>query len=389
MCDDLESSSMKRGDPEKTADVSITQNAGQVRVVLRGRLDLVSASDIWKKTSAVFKSTSPRAIHLDAEGLSYCDGAGISILLNLKCAASRLNIPFELSGLAADYEKLLALYPLEKLAVPESPPPKGGRVFVEEVGRSATEVFFSLRDQISFLGELSLALFKTLLHPRSLRLKDLLITADASGVRALPIIGIMGVLVGLIMAFQGAVLMAQFGAEIYIADFVGKSVVRELGPLITAILVAGRTGSAFAAELGTMKVNEEIDAFTTMGLDPVRFLVVPRVIAATLMTPLLTVFANLAGIVGGAVVMTGLGYPLVTYVTRLTSVVTSTDFVGGLVKSLAFGLIVASSGCLCGLRTGQGASAVGDSATRAVVRSILLIILADGLFAVLFYFLGI
>jgi phospholipid/cholesterol/gamma-HCH transport system permease protein len=241
---------------------------------------------------------------------------------------------------------------------------------------------------VAFLGELSVVMFKTCLKPGTLRIKDLLITVDASGVRAVPIVVIMGVLVGLIMAFQGAVMMAQFGAEIYIADFVGKTVTRELGPLITAILFAGRTGSAFAAELGTMKVNEEIDAFTTMGLDPVRFLVVPRVIAATLMTPLLTIYANLAGIAGGAIVMVGLGYPLVTYVNRLTSIVTTTDFVGGLAKSLVFGLLVAASGCLCGLRTGDGASAVGNSATRAVVSSILLIILADGLFAVLFYFLG-
>ncbi|VGO17995.1 ABC transporter permease [Pontiella sulfatireligans] len=380
---------MKRGDSEQPADVSIAQTAGQVDVVLCGRLDLASAPGVWKKTNAVFKSAAPRSIKIDAEGLSYCDGAGISILLNLKRVAARLNIHFELAGLARDYEKLLALYPLEKLADAEPALPKSSRVFVEEVGKATSNFFGMLRDQIAFIGELSFVLFKTLLHPKTLRIKDLLITADASGVRALPIIGIMGVLVGLIMAFQGAVLMAQFGAEIYIADFVGKSVTRELGPLITAILVAGRTGSAFAAELGTMKVNEEIDAFTTMGLDPVRFLVVPRVIAATLMTPLLTIYANLAGIAGGAIVMTGIGYPLVTYVNRLTSVVTSMDVIGGLAKSLAFGLIVAASGCLCGLRTGQGASAVGNSATRAVVSSILLIILADGLFAVLFYFLGI
>jgi phospholipid/cholesterol/gamma-HCH transport system permease protein len=196
-------------------------------------------------------------------------------------------------------------------------------------------------------------------------------------------------LVGLIMAFQGAVLMAQFAAEIYIADFVGLSVTRELGPLITAIIVAGRTGSAFAAELGTMKVNEEIDALTTMGLDPVRFLVIPRVIAATLMTPILTIFANLAGMVGGAIVMTGLGYPLITYVHRALHAVSAVDFVSGLAKSLVFGMLIATTGCLCGLRTGEGASAVGNSATRAVVNSIVLIVLADGLFAVLFYYLGI
>ncbi len=156
-----------------------------------------------------------------------------------------------------------------------------------------------------------------------------------------------------------------------------------------AIIVAGRTGSAFAAELGTMKVNEEIDAFKTMGLDPVRFLVIPRVWAATLMTPLLAVFTNLFGMAGGAVVMKGIGFPLITYVNRVSSAVTTTDFLSGLLKSLVFGFLISASGCLCGLRTGEGASAVGNSATRAVVSSIVMIVIADGIFAVAFYFLGI
>jgi phospholipid/cholesterol/gamma-HCH transport system permease protein len=370
------------------ATVSISPQGGKVGVVLSGYLDLTAAADIWKKTADAFKTLSPRAIEVDAKALTYCDGGGIAVMLKLKREAARLNIPFELNGLASDYEKLLKLYPLDKLEDSQTAEPKNARVFTEETGKAFVEIITEVRDQVAFLGELTVVMFKTCLKPGTLRIKDLLITANASGVRAVPIVVIMGVLVGLIMAFQGAVMMAQFGAEIYIADFVGKTVTRELGPLITAILFAGRTGSAFAAELGTMKVNEEIDAFTTMGLDPVRFLVVPRVIAATLMTPLLTIYANLAGIAGGAIVMVGLGYPLVTYVNRLTSIVTTTDFVGGLAKSLVFGLLVAASGCLCGLRTGDGASAVGNSATRAVVSSILLIILADGLFAVLFYFLG-
>lgn len=246
-----------------------------------------------------------------------------------------------------------------------------------------------LKDHISFMGELTLGLVKAILHPGGLRAKDFFLIVEASGPQALPIIGMLGFLVGLILAFQGAVLMKQFGAEIYIADFVGKSVARELGPLITAIIVAGRTGSAFAAEIGTMKVNEEIDALSTMGLDPVRFLVIPRVTAATLMTPLLAVITNLFGMMGGAVVMMGLGFPLVTYVNRLLASVTTADYLGGLFKSIIFGLLISGAGCFCGLRTGEGASAVGNSATRAVVSSIIMIVIADGLFAVLFYYLGI
>jgi phospholipid/cholesterol/gamma-HCH transport system permease protein len=381
---------MSNDDSQARAEVYITQSSdGKSVIVLSGHLDLAATSTVWKALKSSLNSSVPREIEVDLKGLTYCDGGGISVLLYLQRLASSLKIPCRLEGLAADYEKLLKLYPLKKLEGGQSKEPKNARVFAEETGKAFVEVLADLRSQVEFLGELGAVMFKTLLHPRTLRFKDLLMVSDASGVRALPIVGIMGVLVGLIMAFQGAVLMKQFGAEIYIADFVGISVTRELGPLITAILVAGRTGSAFAAELGTMKVNEEIDAFTTMGLDPVRFLVVPRVIAATLMTPLLTLYANLAGMAGGALVMTGIGYPLITYVNRLTSIVSSTDLFGGLFKSLVFGLIVAGSGCLCGLQTGQGASAVGNSATRAVVSSILLIVIADGVFAVLFYFLGI
>jgi phospholipid/cholesterol/gamma-HCH transport system permease protein len=191
------------------------------------------------------------------------------------------------------------------------------------------------------------------------------------------------------MAFQSAIPMRQFGAEVYVANLIGLSMVRELGPLLTAILLAGRSGSAFAAELGTMKVSEEIDALTTMGLEPVGFLVVPRVIAAVAMTPLLAVFASLLGLVGGAVVMLSLGFPLVTYVIQIKSAVTAGDMLGGLGKSLAFGIVVAAIGCLRGLQTKSGASAVGESTTRAVVSGLVLITLVDGIFAVVFYYLGV
>ena len=312
----------------------------------------------------------------------------MALLVYIRRAARRIGVPLEFQGLKGDIADMLALYPEDK-RVEISSRSRNTHDLIEEMGKTFVETLTGLREHVTFIGELAAGLIKTFLHPSGLRMKDFLLVAEASGARALPIIGMLGFLVGLIMAFQGAVLMAQFGAEIYIADFVGKSVTRELGPLITAIIVAGRTGSAFAAEIGTMKVNEEIDAFTTMGLDPVRFLVVPRVTAATLMTPLLAVMTNLFGMAGGAVVMKGLGFPLITYVNRVCSAVTTTDFVSGLVKSLVFGLLISSAGCLCGLRTGDGASAVGNSATRAVVSSITMIVIADGIFAVLFYYMGI
>jgi phospholipid/cholesterol/gamma-HCH transport system permease protein len=362
--------------------------AGKLILMLSGRLNADTVSILWPDVHRLLAGKGIQSIVLDGSGIEYCDGAGAALLVYIRRAAKRIGVPMECAGLEDGIAGMLALYPEKELEVVSSPS-RNTRDLVEEIGKAFVESLAGLREHIAFLGELTAGLIKTFLHPAGMRMKDFLLVAEASGARALPIIGMLGFLVGLIMAFQGAVLMAQFGAEIYIADFVGKSVTRELGPLITAIIVAGRTGSAFAAEIGTMKVNEEIDAFTTMGLDPVRFLVVPRVTAATLMTPLLAVMSNLFGMAGGAVVMKGLGFPLITYVNRVCSSVTTTDFIGGLVKSLVFGLLISSAGCLCGLRTGEGASAVGNSATRAVVSSITMIVIADGVFAVLFYYLGI
>ncbi len=372
----------------EAASVATKADQGHLVLSLTGRLDADTVGDLWPEVRRKLETQGLQSIQLDGSGIESCNGAGVALLVYIRQAAKRLCIPLKIEGLSGDISELLALYPESKFnELPSAP--KGAGDFVETIGKASTDTILSICDRIAFLGELTTAMFKTMRHPMKLRFNDLLSVAENSGSKALPIIGMLGFLVGLIMAFQGAVLMAQFGAEIYIADFVGLSVVRELGPLITAIIVAGRTGSAFAAELGTMKVNEEIDAFITMGLDPVRFLVVPRVLAATLMTPLLALFANLFGMAGGALVMRGLGFPLITYVNRIIAAVTATDLIGGLAKALVFGLLISTSGCLCGLRTGEGASAVGNSATRAVVSSIVLIVIADGIFAVVFYYLGI
>jgi phospholipid/cholesterol/gamma-HCH transport system permease protein len=241
---------------------------------------------------------------------------------------------------------------------------------------------------LTFVGELTVALLRAARLPRLVRWADAWLIAERVGVDALPIIALIGFLLGLILAFQSAIPMRRFGAEIFVANLIGVSMLREMGPLITAIILAGRSGSAFAAELGTMKIREEIDALTTMGLEPVRFLVVPRVLAAVTMTPLLAMFANLFGLIGGAVVMQTLGFPLVTYVNQILSAVTVGDLLGGLFKSLVYGIVVAGIGCLRGLQTTTGASAVGQSATRAVVSGIVLIAIVDGVFAVVFYALG-
>ncbi len=208
-----------------------------------------------------------------------------------------------------------------------------------------------MREQVAFVGELVAALGHAIRAPRTIRWRDVALICEKVGADALPIVALIAFLMGVILAFQSAVPMKKFGAEIFVADLIGLSMLRELGGLMTAIVLAGRTGAAFAAEIGTMRVNQEVDALTTMGLDPVRFLVTTRVIAAVLMTPLLTIFADLIGLLGGALTMLSFQIPFVTFTHEVESIVTFQDFLAGFVKSFAFGLLIAGIGCLRGLQT--------------------------------------
>ena len=196
---------------------------------------------------------------------------------------------------------------------------------------------------------------------------------------------LLGYLMGLILAFQSAVPLRRFGADLYVANLVAISLLRELGPLLSSIILAGRTGSAFAAELGSMKVNQEIDALTTMSLDPVTMLVLPRLIAAALVMPALILVLDIAGLLGMATVMNAFGYPLIAIAHQVQSAATASDMFGGLFKGLCFGSAVAIIGCRAGLGTGVGPRAVGQAATAAVVGGIVATILLDGLFALIFY----
>jgi phospholipid/cholesterol/gamma-HCH transport system permease protein len=208
---------------------------------------------------------------------------------------------------------------------------------------------------------------------------------EKAGSNALPIVALISFLMGMIMAFQAAMPMRQFGVDIFVVNLVALTMTRELGPIMTAIVLAGRSGSAFAAEIGTMKVNEEVAALTTMGLSPARFLAVPRVLAGVAVTPVLTIYSMAIGVAGGIFVMIVLGFPLSTLMHQLSGSLEVDDVLAGLIKSFFFGAVVAGVGCLRGLQTGAGAAAVGDSTTRAVVTSIFLIVLIDAVFAVVYY----
>ena len=365
---------------------SETKRDGALQFTVIGRLDSTTTGRIWRQAMEAIGRTKALQVIVDASGIEYCDGSGIAWLVHLQQLQAARGAQLEIRGLHAQFHELLSdavtgepLFSTAPVAVRRS--------FTEQIGKAVCEIFQDIGRVISFVGELFLAMVYAARHPRRVRWRDTLKIAEALGVDALPIVVLIGFLMGLIMAFQAAVPLGQFGAQIFVANLIGLAILRELGPLMTAIVLAGRSGSAFAAELGTMKVREEIDALKTMGLEPVRFLVVPRVIAAVVMTPLLTVFADLVGLMGGSVVLLSLGFPLITFFHQLQSAVSYGSPVGGLVKSFFFGILVAAIGCLRGLQTESGASAVGESTTSAVVSAIVLIVVTDGIFSVIYYHL--
>jgi phospholipid/cholesterol/gamma-HCH transport system permease protein len=364
--------------------LSIDQSShGNRTITLTGRLDAAGVSTLWAPVHEALIGHGTAVI--DAQAVDYCDGAGLALLFDVKRSSSG---GVTVTGLAPEIAALLAQFdPAEFPGSVKRAPPHPG--FVATVGRIAHTFVDHVNAQIVFLGGTVAALGAAICHPRSVRWKDALLIAERAGVDALPIVALISFLMGVIIAFQSAIPLRQYGGEVYVGDLVGLSMLRELGPLMTAILLAGRSGAAFAAELGTMKVNEEINALTTMGLDPIRFLVVTRVLAGLIVTPLLTIFADMVGILGGALTMLTFSIPTRTYFAHVGAFADTFDFVGGLAKSVVFGVLIAGIGCLKGLQTTTGAAAVGQAATKAVVSGIIMIVVVDGLFALVYYILNI
>lgn len=359
---------------------------GHTVLRLSGLLDAARVDAVWNAALEAVQRSPDAPVVVDTAAVEHLDGAGIALLLDLLRQPRGENAGVRIEGLAARYQALLDQFdPAQFRAQPErARRPASVR---EVLGRGSMAATSGALDALAFVGETTKALMHALRAPRSLRWRDTLTAAQRVGADALPIVSLISFLMGLILAFQAAVAMRQYGAEMLVADLVGISLVRELAPLMTAILLAGRSGAAFAAEIGTMRVDEEVDALVTMGLDPVRFLVVPRLLAALVMTPLLTLYAMMVGLFGGAAVMSTFEIPLSAYMRETFAFVTLSDFVGGMVKTFVFGAIVAGVGCLRGLRTRAGAESVGLAATSAVVTSLVLIVVADGIFAVVYYHL--
>ena len=369
------------------AALAVSDTADGRRVLaLPARLDATTTRRIWDDGRPAIAAAPAKRVVVDAANVDYCDGAGIALLIDL--IQQRKAGEVQVANLKPAFEALLQQFDVAELDRDRDPPARR-RPAVEEIGVIAAGMGEDLRQQIVFVGEAAAALVHAVLHPATIRWKDVWRICERVGADALPIVALIAFLLGVILAFQSAIPMRKFGAEIFVADLIGLAMLRELGPLMTAILLAGRSGAAFAAEIGTMTVNQEVDALTTMGLDPVRFLVTPRIIAALFMTPLLTLFADLISLLGGAMTLQSFSIPFVTFVHEVEGIVDFSDFMAGFVKSFVFAILIAGIGCLRGLQTSAGASAVGDAATRAVVSGIILLVVVDGIVAVLYFVLDI
>jgi phospholipid/cholesterol/gamma-HCH transport system permease protein len=362
------------------ASLRIARGPDGTSLVFAGRLDAVGAARLWALTMDAARRLPPReSLVLNLAEVSLCDTAGAALLLAAEAAHGGAVIQ------AAAPQMRTLIERVRQARVPPVPaPPPPAWTYAQALARGIT----AAADGLAFVGEVLVAIARAPLRRRLLRISDFLRYADQAGVRALPLVVLMGYLIGLILAFQSAVPMRAFGADLYVANLVSISLLRELGPLLAAVILAGRTGSAYAAEIGTMKVNEEISALVTMGIDPMTMLVLPRLAAAMLVMPSLALLLELVGLLGMLTVMIGFGYTPEQIIVQIKHAATLKDLIGGLFKALCFGAVVGAIGCRAGLRTGLGPRAVGGAATSAVVGGIVATIMLDGLFAVFFFRVG-
>lgn len=367
---------------------------GIKQLILSASPTLVNA-DIIDKSLDLKKlfSDSPKGIVLDLSETADKDfDSYLVILINrIRKASEKRKIPFSIIGLPDNRQGFVNLFSRGiKGEVAQADGESNFMRYFENIGIKTKKIIKDGYSFLEFLGNLIISLVKIPFKPTAVRWKDFPFHFNNAGVNAVPIVILIVFMIGVIMGYEGALLLKEFGADIYVADLIGISVCRELSPLLTAIIVAGRSGSSYAAELGTMKVSEEIDALQTMGMDLYQFLVLPRVIAVSLSIPLITALGDIAGIVGGYLAaITSLNITLTGYLNELSSALSYAHVFSGIGKSVLFGFLVAAVGCYRGMQASGGAESVGRYTTSAVVTGIMLIILSDTVLTFVFQVLGI
>ena len=365
------------------ARVQLHPKDDELWVELRGNWRITETRPSWV---ALLAGSTPKRVKFVWGKLEMWDSALLLFVFEVRQWCRVGGAYCDLSCMPGALQKLLGqLVVVNEMRMP----PSRSRDFVSMVGLAAQDVWAKTQEIATFVGECVISAGNLLKLPHKFRWRDCLEDMQRCGAMALPIVSLISFLVGVTLAYTAAIVLRQFGGDIWVSDLVGLSMTREMGAMMTGVVLAGRTGAAFAAQIGNMGANEEIDALETLGIAPVDFLVVPRIVALGLMMPLLTLYANALGIVGGMVVARGvLDIPPTAYWVELLSIVDLSDLSVGLIKATTFGMIIGMAGCLRGLQAERSAAGVGQAATSAVVTSILFIIIGDAAYAVVFHILG-
>lgn len=367
----------------QAAAMTVDRSGAGARVALSGDLRLAGVETVADRLAQV---AGPGPVVVDGSGIAAFDTAGAWAIATLRRRLSTEGVEVRVEGLGADREALLET--VEKslpVDEPAPPPPSGLRTWLAGVGEGVAGTWGAAVEIVSLLGAVINRLAGCLLHPSRLRLTSVVYHMQAAGLNAVPIAALMSFLIGVVLAYMGAVQLRQFGAEIFVVDLIAIAVLRELGILLTAIIVAGRSASAFTASIGSMKMREEIDAMRTLGLDPLQILVVPRVLALLVSLPLLGVIAAFAGLIGGAVMAWAeLGVSPAMFYTRLHDNIGVWHFLVGIIKAPFFAIMIALIGCHHGLKVGGNAESLGKLTSASVVLAIFVVIVLDAVFAIFF-----
>jgi len=371
--------------------ISVGEDGGRMIVKLGGQWLVRNADSLDADLHKAASGTNGRAV-FDLSAVSRLDTAGAWLIFRRVRQLEKGGELVDWRGLDDRHTPLLELVKKVDAGQPKNFHPRSTTLLtlLDNLGRGTVSVFEKALDLTNFLGVVVVTLLKAVINPTRLRPHAIVSQMELTGLKALPIVGLLIFLIGIVLAYLGANLLRQYGAEIFTVDLIGQSMLREVAVLITAIMIAGRSGSAFTAEIGTMKVNEELDAMRTLGLDPVEILVLPRLMALIITLPLLAFFANIMGILGGGVLAYfALDVTPIQFVQQLKQAVTLQDFLVGMVKAPVHACIIAIVGCYEGLKVQRSAESVGKQTTMSVVESIFLVIMATSIFSVMFSYIGI
>ena len=359
------------------------QKGREVQLGLSGRIALDNVYGLWQELQKQLDEMIPAKLEVDLAQVEYLDSSGALALILLEKEAKNRNITLSFANASESAQRIMGLIDPATLDLPPLRQEEELNFF-EHLGQAALGVVDEAYQLLSFFGKLTVSLIFLLFRPRMVRWGEVLVYMQRTGVEAFPILGMMSLLMGLVIAFMSSFTLQQFGAIIYVAALVGAGFARALGALLTGILVAGRSGSAFAAEIGTMQVNEEVDALEVMGFEPIQFLAVPKVLATMLVMPILTLYSIFFGVLGGFLVgVTVLDISIYSYINQTQNALVVFDIFYSLIEAVIYGMIIAAIGCQRGFQVRGGAEEVGTATTSAVVAGLFLILVAAAIFSIL------